>query len=156
MGRRTREHSVRHPAALTLTYMFTKNKILLGLVLALFTFAAPNRAQADPFFFTWKAISLGNNWFLYQYFGQVYIGNEYPRIYKNGFGWLQYWSDAYMPNRVAGGGAVFGNFFKDDRTGDYFYTNFQYYDVAAKWTWFYSWNLGTWLYYVEPPPGPWT
>ena len=123
--------------------MFTKNKILLGLALALFTFAAPNRAQAaDPFFFR-ENYSFNNNWYFSRYFGYTYMATGVfpPWIYKNGFGWLSY----------LGNDQGDGSFFWDYLTGDTFYTNARAYDLSfnPQRTFFYSYALGTWLYYFE-------
>ena len=54
----------------------------------MFTFAAPNRAQAVPFFLL-SANAQGDNWYYSPYFGRYNI-SYYPYIYKDCFGWL-YW-----------------------------------------------------------------
>jgi hypothetical protein len=117
--------------------MFTKNKILLGLALALFTFAAPSRAQEPaPFFFSTQ-VFVGNSVFYSPDFG-YYNWVNYPWIYKFGFGWLWY----------GGNDASGGSFLYDWLTGGFFWTNAQVYEYPQA-AYFYSYNLGTWLYYYE-------
>jgi hypothetical protein len=143
--------------------MFTKNKILLGLALALFTFAAPNRAQAQ-FFFADCVDSVTNpcqgiaGWnpggFFFPHFGQVYTSAAvapYYWYYKNDFGWLSWkGNNSTYPSWIPGGGYPLGSFFYDYRTGDTFYTNYQLYVWSGGPHYFYSYNLGAWLWYYEP------
>ena len=110
----------------------------------MFTFAAPNRAQAVPFFLL-SANAQGDNWYYSPYFGRYNI-SYYPYIYKDCFGWL-YWYGEVGDN---GGG-----WFYDYNTGDYFWTSAgtYRYDLDPQQTYFYSNNLGVWLYYFEPKLG---
>ncbi len=118
--------------------MFTKNKLLLGLALAVFAFAAPKQAQAvDPFFFS-RQVNLGNNVYYSPDFGYYYLGFYPNYIFKYGFGYIYYLGDD--------GGD--GDYFYDFQAGDYLYTNNRIYDYDQV-TYFYSFNLRTYLYYFE-------
>jgi hypothetical protein len=135
--------------------MFTKNKILLGLALALFTFAAPNRAQADPFpFFFRTSVSYGNDaqgnsWYYSPDFGWFFLKFNDPNLpYPP---WIFKWS--FGPIKFLATDAN-GDYFYDLATNDILVTNAQYYEyqqagVAYPPHWFYSMHLSALLYYIE-------
>jgi len=155
--------------------MFTKNKVLLGLALALFTFAAPNRAQALPHFFPGSTkvatTTTGVDIWSSPDFGLFSIspfpGDPYgfPYIYKWGFGWV-WWNSAYEN--------AYGGVFWDLTTKSYFYTYAQYYNwhdiflrefcgtvggscipdyttYTNEYTYFYSYTFNEWLLYYDAP-----
>ena len=130
--------------------MFTKNKILLGLALALFTFAAPDRAQALPFFFQTQVPVAGYpGWYYSRNFGYYHLGPfniggirySWPFFYKLGFGLLYYW-----PDEIQG-----ESYFYDFSTGDWLNADTRTWDVEAhpSRTWFYSERLSSDLLYLE-------
>jgi hypothetical protein len=155
--------------------MFTKNKILLGLALALFTFAAPNRAQANPYFFQTSTYvgtrPDGIDIYLSPDFGFFSLNANpafpFPYIYKWGFGWI-WWNSAYED--------AYGGYFWDYATNSYFYTDARYYDYKpynlmicgsvgepcspdlfhypdTLYTLLYSYTYTEWLFYYDISSG---
>ena len=92
------------------------------------TFAAPNRAQANPYFFNTSTIfiaqsNVGNIYFSPN-FGYFYFpyGEGYLNwIHKIGFGRIYWWGPPYED--------TYGGWFWDHQTASNFYTDARYYSI---------------------------
>ena len=120
-----------------------KTTLLLALLLAAFgLFAAPLRAQSvspGPFFDDETFLGYDANgyevYFLEYFRDFTYYPADTIYVYKYGFGWLYYLGNSSPTSHDA--------YFYDSTSGDYFWTD------SGNYPYFYSFNLGTFLYYYE-------
>ena len=123
--------------------MRPRNTLFLVLLLAVLGLSAsPLRAQSvspGPFFDDETFLGFDANGYEVYYLEYFQDFTYFPAntnyIYKYSFGWLIYLGGSSPTSRDA--------YFYDSSTGDYFWTD------SADYPYFYSFNLGTFLYYYE-------
>ena len=123
--------------------MRLRNTLLLTLLLAVVgLYASPAKAQSSspgPFFDDETFLGFdngGNEAYYLQYFNTfTYDQADSNYVYKYNFGWLYYLGNS--------GPIVHDAYFYDFTSDDYFWTN------TDEYPYFYSFNLGEFLYYFE-------